>query len=275
MTSRRGMQSTMGWITQNSFWNAIATVTFQRWPGNRASALWVDCCHCVSGLSCHRDEPVCKQTLLPSHTLALPSSYGRMTQHKSLPADADSQLPNSETQTSSIYKIPGLCYSALAAQRDLDSDHHLCGQETFYFRQCCGLCSPFPPGWQKVWLVVRRRDPGQGWPSFGKFANIVWTTHNSSYPPVSMASSTNTGKGKSDGLRGCQFSSLVPLHVFRCSTPFLSIWVRDILRPFFKSYGFTTWNLALMRPPGSISKAISLWTHKYGAKNRIKQYGHP
>lgn len=59
------------------------------------------------------------------------SSYRRMTQHKSLQADAGSQLPNSETQTSSIYKVPGSCYSVLAARRDLDSDHHLCGQETF------------------------------------------------------------------------------------------------------------------------------------------------
>lgn len=54
-----------------------------------------------------------------------------MTQHKSFRADADSQLPNSEMQTSSIYKVPGPCYSALAAQRDLDSDHHLYVQETF------------------------------------------------------------------------------------------------------------------------------------------------
>lgn len=153
-------------------------------------------------------------------------------------------------------------------------------RDLLYFRQWCtsqarGLCSGFPPGWQKAWPVIRRRDPGQGWPSFGKFTNIVWTTHNSSYPAVSMASFTNTGKGKSDSLQGCQFSSLVPLHVFCWSSLFLSIWVRDNLRPFFKSYDFTTWNLTLMRPLRNIFKAISLWIHKYGAKTKIKQYGHP
>lgn len=105
------------------------------------------------------------------------------------------------------------------------------------------------------------------------FPNIVRTTHNSSYPAVSMASFTNTGKGKSDSLQGCQFSFLVPLHAFRWSPLFPSIWVRNNLRPFFKSYDFTIWNLTLMRPLRNTFKAISLWIHKYGAKTRIKQYG--